>query len=188
MTTDASTRDAIARLKRQVRELERPDREARKIAQAQARAARERRIGKREPKIQHARAKPKGGRVRDGAYLSWLHDGLPCVACLVEGQPHTFGEPNPIEAAHQRIRGWKKGVRADDDACVPLCRWHHQLAPNACDKGQRQFWDRLEIDPAELCADLYAAFRAGASGLAVINRFTTRSPAADRLPSGGRDQ
>ena len=37
-------------------------------------------------------------------------------------------------------------------------------------------------------ADLYAAFRAGASGLAVINRFTTRSPAADRLPSGGRDQ
>jgi DNA (cytosine-5)-methyltransferase 1 len=43
---------------------------------------------------------------RDEAYLSWLHQGLPCIACEIEGKPDPAqlrGTPNPVEAAHQWI-------------------------------------------------------------------------------------
>lgn len=116
-------------------------------------------------------------RDKDSGFLSWLHDSIPCIACLIDGR-----SPNPhhIEAAHQKLAiaaaGWKEGgggVRTHDHRCVPLCRWHHQDAPNACDKGQRKFWDRLGLGDgvATLCGDLYAAFKGGSSGRAVVIGF-----------------
>ena len=116
--------------------------------------------------------------MRDHDYLRWLHCGIPCVACLIEQLP-----PSPtsaLEAAHQKLgissRGWHEGgsgVRVSDDRCVVLCRWHHRLAPNACDNGQRAFWDRLGVGDrvADLCAELYAAYQAGQSGGAVVRGF-----------------
>ena len=164
-------RDALHEAKLKVRELERQDVEARKIAAAQRKADRERR----PDRIDHGRSKPKGGRDKDPAYISWQHDsGLTCIACEMLGAPSAAqlqGERNPIEVAHQRVDGWKKGVRGHDRNSCPLCRWHHQLAPNACDKGQKAFWERLGIDAADYCAALFHAFRAGFDGREVIRRF-----------------
>lgn len=123
------------------------------------------------------RTKPKGGHEADKGYMSWQHEeGLPCIGCLLDGPPSAerlMGEPNPIEVAHQRVDGWKKGVKGDDRNSVPLCRWHHQLAPNACDKGQKKFWDRLGLGDliADFCRDLHAAFTGGSSGHAVIAKY-----------------
>lgn len=111
-------------------------------------------------------------------YLAWLRT-LPCVACMIEGPPPAGIGQNPIEAAHQKLAiasaGWKEGgggVRTHDRRCVGLCRWHHQHAPNACDKGQRRFWDRLGLGDgiATLCSDLHAAFLSGSDGAAVIQK------------------
>lgn len=162
---DAERRAKLTALKRQVRELERPEREAAKIARAKGRARREKALvgdpGQRLPIN------------RDAGYMAWIHEqGLPCIACLIHGRP-AYSGPNPIEAAHQWVvRGPMKGKRAGHDTCVPLCRWHHQLAPNACDKGQRAFWALLEIDPADLSSTLYGAYKAGLDGNKALRRFT----------------
>jgi hypothetical protein len=165
-------RDEKAALRARLRELEDPAREARKIEEAKRRADRER---GRTLRVTHQRAKPKGGRETDPAFMSWQHDsGLTCIACEMLGAPSAAqlqGERNPIEVAHQRVDGWKKGVRGHDRNSCPLCRWHHQLAPNACDKGQKAFWERLGIDAADYCAALFHAFRAGFDGREVIRRF-----------------
>ena len=170
---DSERRRAILALRAEVRELESPEREARKIEAAKRRAARERR----PDRIAHQRTKPKGGHEADKPFMSWLHEsGLACVACEIEGPPTPAmlqGEPNPMEVAHQRVTGWKKGVKEDDKHSCILCRWHHQLAPNACDKGQRQFWDRLGIVAADYTAALHAAFRGGSDPHRVLRQFLT---------------
>jgi hypothetical protein len=133
--------------------------------------------GGRPARINHQRTKPKGGREVDPAFMRWQHEsGLTCIACAIEGPPSVAmlqGERNPIEVAHQRVGGWKKGVRGDDKNSAPLCRWHHQLAPNACDKGQRHFWQRLGVgeNVGAFCAALHDAYTCGRSGQAVIDRF-----------------
>lgn len=167
MSLDAEQRRRLREAQRTVAEILDPIREARKIARAKG-----------ERKREKALTGEHGQRAavnRDDAYMAWIHDqGLPCVACL-NGEPVAYSGPNPIEAAHQWIvRGPTKGKRAGHDTCVPLCRWHHQLAPNACDKGQRAFWSRLEIDPTDLSSALYRAFKAGDDGHRVLRRFSTK--------------
>ncbi len=153
------------------------------VAQADAikRRARQRDKAARPPKVAPLRVDgQRDPRERDAAFLSWLHaEGLPCFACEVEGCPASVG-PNPLEAAHQKLaiasRGWSlagKGSRGHDRRAVILCRWHHQLAPNACDKAQRKFWDRLGLGDAiaDLCDALHATFRAQEPGRPVLARF-----------------
>ncbi|UPT53166.1 hypothetical protein [Synechococcus phage Ssp-JY42] len=127
------------------------------------------------PKLETRRAKPKHGRERDHAYLAWLHDGLQCIACI------RFGATgSPIEAAHQKIQAADKGlhrkagVRPDDWQTLPLCATHHRLGPLCCDPAQGKFWAIVGLvadDVANLCAGLYAAFKAGEPGQPVITRF-----------------
>lgn len=115
-------------------------------------------------------------RRQDAAYLSWLHQDIPCVACTIEGPAPIRGSANPIEAAHLKFAeakaGWREGglgPRIHDARCIPLCAWHHRLTPNSCDiGGQRKFCDRLGIDAPALCAALHAAFTQGRSGAAVV--------------------
>lgn len=152
------------------------------IALADAIKRRERKARKEaRPAPAHPTAKgQREPRQEDGGYLAWLHQDIPCIACLIEGGSRYT---TPIEAAHQKLaiaaHGWKEGgggKRTHDHRCVPLCRWHHQLAPGACDNGQRQFWDRLGLgdDVAQFCADLYAAFRSGRSGGVVVLDYASR--------------
>ena len=142
------------------------------------RLARERKQS-RPPKAKpdHAAPGQRDPRELDAAYMAWQHaEGLSCVACQITGSP----QRGPIEVAHQKLaiaaKGWRgagKGSRGHDRNSVPLCRWHHQDAPDACDKAQRKFWDRhgLGDEIADLCAELYAAFKAQEPGAPVIARW-----------------
>lgn len=129
-------------------------------------------------------------RQRDVGFLSWLHEDLPCIGCLVEG-PGPVGYAT-IEAAHQKVaiaaKGWSKGglgPRVHDlGRTCPLCVWHHTAAANACDKGQRQFWDRIGLgdDVADFCRALADAYLAGRPGRAVVTSFAAAA-IADRTQS-----
>lgn len=127
-----------------------------------------------------ARAKPKHGKTVDRGYISWLH-GIGCIACRILGQAPA--EHAHIEAAHQKAqdadRGWNKklGVRPDDEKSCPLCAWHHRLGPTRCDPAQAKFWAVLNVDVIAYCNALYAAYQAGADGLAVLADFTRKDAA-----------
>lgn len=120
-------------------------------------------------------------RQKDAAFLSWLHVDTACIACLIEGEPaNPHGLANAIEAAHQNLaiagKGWRErggGKRIHDARCVPLCTLHHTGLPNACDNGQRKFWVRLGLGDriADLCADLFAAFKADKPAIEVIRLY-----------------
>lgn len=115
-------------------------------------------------------------RQRDAAFLSWLHEDIPCLGCLIEGPgPVAYAT---IEACHLKIsiaaKGWAKaglGNRTHDHRCAPLCAWHHRLAANSCDTGgQLKFFTRLGLgtDVADFCRELFDAFKAGNSGRDVV--------------------
>jgi hypothetical protein len=163
------------------------------LARAHAIKARVRKENKklRPAKVQPAAEGQRRPRVRCADHLGFIHEVGLCVACEIEGAPDTKSEPNPLEAAHQKLaiasKGWTgsgKGVRSDDEKSVGLCRWHHQLAPNACDKGQRKFWDRLNIGDriADLCAALVAARPDAVAGRAVVRRFAVEARAVEPRP------
>lgn len=118
-------------------------------------------------------------RQKDAEFISWLHEDLPCIGCLIEG-PGPVGYAN-IEAAHQKmsiaVKGWGKaglGPRTHDSRCVALCAWHHRVARNSCDTGgQAKFWSRLGLgdDVADFCSDLFAAFKADEPGRPVVMAY-----------------
>lgn len=162
----AQERARLNALAREKREIERPYKEAEKRARKADRSGRESRAG-------------RARRDRDASYLSWLHEGLPCVACLVLGRPE---RPGDIEAAHQKLnaadRGVFKrlGVRPDDWLCVPLCRFHHREGPPCCDPAQAKFWRIMGLEPgqvADFCRALYGAFEQEADGSAIVRDFAS---------------
>lgn len=143
-----------------------------------AQAARIRAEERKEAKA--ARPVSVKARLRDIDFLHWLHEGIPCIACMIEGTAWQYISPAhvrayPIEAAHQKHTAGKGGMlgkRPDDGGhTCPLCAWHHRLAPNACDPAQRKFWDRLDVSVADYCGALFAAFLAGGSGRDVAKQF-----------------
>lgn len=128
---------------------------------------------RREQRKARTRAKP--ARETDAGYLAWLHDGLDCIACLIEGRvwSEIVGQPFPIEAAHQyhAHTGPQVGRRPPDAACAPLCAYHHRFGPGCCDPAQRKFWDRLGVDVAAYCRALVDAYKAGQDGQRIVLDF-----------------
>lgn len=127
-------------------------------------------------KVEHAKARQV--RERDLGYLSWLHEDLPCIACLVLGDV----AGGSIEAAHQKInaasRGLQKraGVRPDDWQTVPLCTTHHRTGPLCCDPAQAKFWAIVGLTPeetADFCRALHDAYRDERDGRVVIRDFAS---------------
>ena len=104
----------------------------------------------------------KTPRVRDPHYLEWLHD-QPCVKCEVDGTPQT----TRTEAAHCKLaiaskgwRGWGLSEKSDDNKALPLCSHHHRTGRDAEHNiGQRQFWDRIGVCPADLCEALVESYQ-----------------------------
>ena len=141
------------------------------------RSARERSKKARPARVAPTASGQRRPRERDLGYLAWLHEGLPCIACLIEGEPRrTPGATatNPIEAAHQMhtdLKGPALGKRPSDAASCPLCAWHHRLAPDACDPAQRKFWDRLDVNVGGFCRALYSAYQVSQDGAAIVRRF-----------------
>ncbi|PZQ59255.1 MAG: hypothetical protein DI570_16475 [Phenylobacterium zucineum] len=128
----------------------------------------------------------KARRDFDADYVGWLHEDLPCIACVLFGPPET---PGRIEAAHQKLnapsRGVNKrlGVRPSDLWCVPLCTSHHREGPLRCDPAQAKFWDVIGLEPeqvADFCIALHRAFEAEADGAPVIHEFASLA-ASQRL-------
>lgn len=126
-------------------------------------------------RVKHERAKPPQKSTEDADYMAWLHEGLPCIACLVLGPGG-----GPIEAAHQKLqradRGWHRraGRRGPHRTCVPLCRSHHHEGPVCCDPAQAKFWELigLGVDGAiDFAEALYGAFASGGDGLPIIQEF-----------------
>jgi hypothetical protein len=118
----------------------------------------------------------KEPRREDPGYLSWLHQGLPCIACLIEGPAPRHRN---IEAAHQKLAiagRWNEGgagKRTHDDRAVPLCAYHHRHGRESCDNGQRAFWARLDFIDAlpDFAAELFRAYQTGGDGLAIVERY-----------------
>jgi hypothetical protein len=152
--------------------------QARQIIREHNKANRKRLKASKPPRIVKAGQAP---RVKEPLYLAWIRR-LPCVACMTLGVVQT----SRIEAAHVRAGfpadGWRPtGMmeKPSDRRCTPLCRWHHQDAPDAQHRGnERSWWEALRIYPPALCAALSAAYDANGDGAAVILRFVAEARAA----------
>jgi hypothetical protein len=88
----------------------------------------------------------------DADYLGLVRD-LPCLHCGME----------PSEAAHVRFAsaafGKASGLqkKPEDKWALPLCAGCHRLNRDAQHNGgEREFWERLAIDPLPTCVALYA--------------------------------
>ena len=163
-------RRALNSLRAQVKELERPEREAAKIARARSRRKREAAIDRKRPEQRHPRE-------RDPGYLAFLRR-LPCIAAVMG----KAGCEGAIQAAHLRFSDAKGGRRnpgmsskPHDRHATPLCAHHHLRDQHT--RQEQAFWNDLGVDPGDLSAALYAAYQAGDDGSAVLRRFApvTRS-------------
>lgn len=130
------------------------------------------------PKIAHKPdpVKADRGRERDPGFLAYLRR-LPCAACLIEG-----GNCGPTEAAHLRFSDASRqrvnpglSVKPSDRYATPLGAGHHRGDQHM--RRERDFWQRLGVEPGALAADLYAAYLAGADGLPVMLQHTRRTAA-----------
>lgn len=97
-------------------------------------------------------------RVTDKGFISSLHEQKCCVC----GR-------SPVQAAHIRMgcpeRGKRHigmGEKPDDRWAVPLCAGCHLDDRQAQHKGgERQFWERVGIDPFAVAERLYSEFKGG---------------------------
>ena len=156
-------RDALNDAKRRVKEILKPSREARKIAEAKASQEMARRVGKRAPGQREVRE-------LDNGFRAWLRR-LPCIAGVMLGG----GCHGPVQAAHIRYSEHGKsrnpgvGRKNHDRHETPLCQHHHISDQHK--RKEREFWCDLGVDPYDFAAALYAAYLAGEDGVDVIRRF-----------------
>lgn len=175
---DNDKRRALLAAKAQVRELERPERERQKIARAKARR-------KREAAIDRAQPEQRQPRERDAGYLAWLRR-LPCIAGVM-GRTDCEGA---VQAAHVRFSAHGKGhnpglgSKNHDRHANPLCAFHHLQDQHT--RSEIAFWADLGVDAYDLSAALYAAYRAGEDGLAVLRRFSPSKPGRKLQGAGFR--
>ena len=104
-------------------------------------------------------------RLHDHAYLAWLRRA-PCLAGLIEG-----GCQGPIQACHLRmsIPGRPNpglANKPDDAFAWPGCVHHH--IDDQHRRSEAAFFQRLGVDPFELCRALYGAFKAGEDPAAAL--------------------
>jgi len=89
---------------------------------------------------------------RDVDYLALVRQ-LPCLKCGME----------PSEAAHVRYasaafgKASGLGKKPNDNFCCPLCAGCHRLDRDAQhNRGEREFWDAVGINPLIVAERLYA--------------------------------
>lgn len=72
------------------------------------------------------------------------------------------------------------GQKPHDRRTLPLCCGHHREGPKAQHAaGERAWWEARSIYPPALCADLSAAYDAGADGNAIIAKYANFQSAGD---------
>lgn len=160
---DTEHRKKLAELRHEIRLIEKP---AKDVDRKKARQERRERV--------KAIGKPATGqrqpRERDAGFLAWVRR-LPCMAGAIEG-----GCEGSVQAAHLRFSDAAKGrinsglqSKPSDKWATPLCASHHLHDQHSA--AERAFWERLGVDPGDLCMALYAAYLADEDGAAVVLRF-----------------
>ena len=104
-------------------------------------------------------------RVRDHGYLAWLRRA-PCLAGLIEG-----GCQGPVQACHLRM-----SIPAAPTPGSPTSRTTHTPGRDASiitsrtstAASETAFFQRLGVDPFDLCRSLYAAFNEGEEPAAAL--------------------
>ena len=83
-------------------------------------------------------------RIKDKKYLKWVASN-PCIIC------HQYGcNAHHIQYAMPRGIGQKVG----DQFTLPLCVKHHHQLHN-CGMSEKQFWEKIDIDPIPICSIFY---------------------------------
>jgi hypothetical protein len=92
--------------------------------------------------------------ITDTLYLEQVRE-LPCLKCGIEPPPNN-------EAAHVRMQSGAHGKRSGmgkkpgDKYALPLCASCHRLDHDSQHKlGEREFWNRVGINPLLVCERLY---------------------------------
>ncbi|WP_068318988.1 hypothetical protein [Polycladidibacter hongkongensis] len=111
--------------------------------------------------------------VKDRSYLSWLHT-LPCVVSGREG--------DGVQAAHLRAgnlayaKPQSGGQQKPDDYwCLPLFHTEHTKQHSM---NEEAYWQRVGIDPWDLCCRLRMAFPNEEKARAIILHVRARRSAA----------
>lgn len=148
---DAEKRRALSLLRTQIREIEKPERAAKRAKARTERKARSKAIGK---TAQGQRQE----RQHDKPYLA--HTRL--QPCILAGRDECSGR---IDPAHLRFSDYKSGrvnpgmgTKSADAWVLPLCRKHHTAQHAA--GNERRWWSCWGIDPNAECVRRYAAFKA----------------------------
>lgn len=109
-------------------------------------------------------------RIENPAFLAFVRQQRCCV-CNATPQS---------QAAHIRMGSVEHGKRstgaaekASDQWCVPLCARCHTGPAGQHTMGERQFWDRIGVDPFAVALSLYS-------------RFVTLSPETSPKPPRNR--
>lgn len=147
---EADARRARELLRRQIREIEAPDREAKRVSRAQGRKARSKAMWDSADGQRKERA-------LDKAYLAHTRR-QPCILAW------TGDCKGAVEATHLRFSDVKSGRlnpgmgrKPDDKWVLPACKHHHEAQHAAGD--ERGWWTRHGIDPNAECVRRYAEFR-----------------------------
>lgn len=98
--------------------------------------------------LEKTRSRSKREQKHFPAYLAKIRQ-CQCVICGAQA-----------EAAHLRMSSAAHGKAngRHDEWCLPLCAWHHRLAPDAQhNSGEAAWWSRQEMDPLDIAQRLWAA-------------------------------
>lgn len=154
---DSDKRKALTALKAQVKELERPEREAQKIARAKARRNREKAIDRTRPEQRQPRE-------RDPGFLAFLRR-QPCRIGLVA--PGTCA--GPIQACHVRYSDAARGKRnagvqakPSDRYATSCCAAHH--AEQHARGNERAWWASYGLNGLDVAAQQFAEYEGAADG------------------------
>jgi len=106
------------------------------------------------PKATTRRLDDKGP-TRNAAWLVHIRS-RPCLCCFNGHQQH------PTEAHHPKgLFPRTTGKRISDLLCLPLCQWHHTIAPDALHRtgDEARWWRSQGIDPYGMILSVLAGCR-----------------------------
>lgn len=146
---EADARRTRDMLRRQIKELEAPEREAAKIARAKARKGRSQAVRETAPGQRKERQ-------HDKTYLAHTRR-QPCILRFL-------GDcDGAVQATHLRFSDAKYGRinpglgnKPSDKWVLPACKHHHEAQHAAGD--ERKWWSGHGIDPGAECVRRYAKF------------------------------
>jgi len=85
--------------------------------------------------------------------MQWVVENYPCYICNIEGNLNYY----QIDFHHLRGKYAKGMAIRDDSVGIPICRTHHYHI--TFQRGERLFWEELNIDPKVYADELYQEWK-----------------------------